>query len=415
MAKSLTPRSIDQMKPDPKKRREVPDPALSGLYLVVQPSGTKSWAVRYRHGSKPRKMTLGKWPVLSLADARLAASKALAEVEAGNDPGAAKIAAKSKHAADIDHNSFSALLDHFTNRHLSKLKTGMQNKAALDSWALPRWKDRDARTITRRDIMDLLDDIMDEGKETTANRVRVYLSKFFGYLVERDVVEVSPVLGIKPPAKERSRERVMSDDEIRWFWMACEKTGQPWGTLGKLLLLTGQRLGEAAGMTDAEIDDSTWHLSAVRTKNGRTHDVPLSGPALDVLEGMERVKSSAGYVHTTNGNTPVSGYFKGRNNIAEHMAEIATKERGDSVEIPRWTFHDLRRTAATGMARLGIPVVDIEAVLNHVSGARSGVAGIYNRHSYGEEKRRALEAWARFVLSLVEGKPANVVTMEVAR
>ena len=410
MAKALTPKSIDQLKPSD-KRREIPDPALSGLYLVVQPSGAKSWAVRYRHGNKPRKMTLGKWPIIGLKEARLAASEALAEVEVGNDPGAAKIAAKSERMVQIDRNSFPALLDQFTSRHLSKLRTGWQNRAALDAWALPRWKDRDVRTISRRDIIDLLDDIMDEGKETTANRVRAYLSKFFGYLVERDVIEVSPVLGVKPPAKERSRQRVLSEDEIRWFWKACDEVGQPWGPFGKHLLLSGQRVGEVVGMTDSEIDGDTWHLTSERTKNGREHDVPLSAPFLDVLAGIERVQGTAGYLHTTSGETPLSGYYKGRNNIAEHMEKIATEERGEPVEISHWTWHDLRRTAATGMARLGISVVAIEAVLNHVSGARAGVAGVYNRHGYADEKRAALEAWARFIHSTVEDGADNVVRL----
>ena len=410
MAKALTPRSIEQLKPS-EKRRELPDPALSGLYLVVQPSGAKSWAVRYRFGSKPRKLTLGKWPVVGLADARLAASEALAEVELGKDPGAIKVAQKAERAAQIDRNAFSAQFEQFASRHLSKLKTGWQNKAALETWALPRWNDRDVRTISRRDVIELLDDIMDEGKETTANRVRVYLSKFFGYLVERDVIEASPVLGIKPPAKEKSRERVLSDDEIRWFWQACENAGQPWGHLGKVLLLTGQRLSEVAEMTDAEIAGDIWHLSADRTKNGRAHDVPLSQATLDSLAAVERIKGPLGYVYTTNGQTSVSGFYKGRNNIAKHMKEVAESELGEPVEIRRWTWHDLRRTAATGMARLGIPVRVTEAVLNHVSGTGGGIVAVYQRHDYADEKRNALDAWARFVESIVDGDAQNVVRL----
>lgn len=388
---------------------EIPDPGLTGLYLVVQPSGAKSWAVRYRHAGKTRKMTLGKWPIIGLADARAAASHALEAVEYGRDPGREKSSARAERAANAELDSIETLVSTYAMRHLSNLRSGGTVKRELERHAVAAWKGRDIHSITKRDILNLLDSIVDSGRSTTANRLRAYLATFFSWCVERDVIQTSPIVGIKAPAKEVSRDRVLSDDEIRWFWMASERAGQPWGTVGKLLLLTGQRLGEVVGMTKAEIDGETWHLSADRTKNGRAHDVPLSDFAIEVLSDVKRIEGRAGYVITTTGDTPVSGYFKGRNTIADLMVQVAAKERGEPVEIPRWTFHDLRRTAATGMARLGIPVVDIEAVLNHVSGAKAGVAGIYNRHSYDGEKRRALDAWARFVCDMVEGKPSNVV------
>lgn len=412
MARALTTKAIENLKPDLTKRVELPDPGLTGLYLVVQPSGAKSWAVRYRHAGKPRKMTLGKWPVIGLADARAAASSALEAVEYGRDPGSEKLAAKAERASNAEQDSIESLMKAYGKRKLSNLRSGATVKRELERHAVAAWSGREIQTITKRDVLDLLDSIVDSGRLTTANRLRAYLGTFFNWCVERDVVLSSPMVGIKAPAKEVSRDRVLSDDEIRWFWLACENAGQPWGTLGKLLILTGQRLGEVVGMTDGEIDGGTWHLSAHRTKNGRANDVPLSSLALDVLTSIKRIEGSAGYVNTTTGDTPVSGYFKGRNTIAEHMAQIAAEELREPVEIPHWTFHDLRRTAATGMARLGIPVVDIEAVLNHVSGTKAGVAGIYNRHSYENEKRRALEAWARCIGDLAEGKPNNVVQLE---
>jgi integrase len=216
-------------------------------------------------------------------------------------------------------------------------------------------------------------------------------------------------------AKEKSRDRVLSDDEIRWFWRACDDLGFPWGPLGQTLLLTGQRLGEVVGLTDAEISGDTWHLAPDRTKNGRAHTVPLSEAASAVLAGVERIKSAPGYVFTTIGESPLSGYFKGRNRIAERMAEIASEEAGEPVEIQRWTFHDLRRTAATGLARLGIPVRVTEAVLNHVSGTAAGIVSVYQRHDYADEKRAALDAWARLVADLVEGRADNVIRIEEAR
>lgn len=168
-------------------------------------------------------------------------------------------------------------------------------------------------------------------------------------------------------------------------------------------------------MTDAEISGDVWNMAPERTKNGRAHAVPLSDAARRVLASVERVESRAGYIYTTTGQSPVSGYHKGRNHIAQRMAEIASEEAGEPVEIPHWTFHDLRRTAATGMARLGIPVRVTEAVLNHVSGTGGGIVAVYQRHDYADEKRAALDAWARLVADLVEGRADNVVQIEGAR
>ncbi|MCA3439243.1 MAG: integrase arm-type DNA-binding domain-containing protein [Rhodobacter sp.] len=417
MAKALTPKSIEAAKPDPDKRREVPDPALSGLYLVIQPSGVKSWALRYRHGGKPAKLTLGRWPLMTLAAARAAAADAIGAVEHGDNPAAEKRATKAaKLEAQLsDRDKIRTLIAQFDKRHLSGLKSGATVRRELDRFVASVWGDRDIHSITKRDVIDLLDGIADSGRVVTANRVRAYLCKFLNWAVERDILPLSPATGVKPVAKETSRDRVLSDDEIRWLWAACEAEGFPWGPLGKVLLLTGQRLGEVVRITDSEIDGDMWRLSAARTKNGRAHDVPLSDPARAVLAGAPRIKSDKTYIFTTTGSTPLSGFHKGRARLAGAMVQVAGKEFGEPVDIPHWTFHDLRRTAATGMARLGIAVRVTEAVLNHVSGTGGGIVAVYQRHDFADEKRAALEAWARFVLQLVEGTGGNVVQIAGAR
>jgi integrase len=408
---------VEAIKPDPNQRREIPDQALSGLYLVVQPSGAKSWALRYRYAGKPKKLTLGRWPVMGLADARAAASNAIETVDHGDDPGAAKKATKAARleAQLSERDKIKTLVEQFGARHLSTLKSGETVKRELNRHVVAIWGERNIQEITKRDVIDLLDVIADSGRVVTANRVRAYLGKFLNWAVERDILSVSPAMGVKPAAKEKSRDRVMTDAEIKLFWQACTIEGQPWGHLGKMLLLTGQRLGEVVNIIDREVSGDVWHLTADRTKNGRAHDVPLSEAARDVLGAVERVKGSAGYVFTTNGASALQGYHKGRNHIAKRMVEIASHEAGEVVEIPHWTFHDLRRTAATGMARLGIPVRVTEAVLNHVSGTGGGIVGVYQRHDYADEKCNALEAWARFVADLVEGAADNVVRIGEAR
>ncbi|WP_103173248.1 site-specific integrase [Paracoccus sp. SY] len=417
MAKALTTKSVENVKPDPAKRLELPDAALTGLYLVVQPSGAKSWALRYRHAGKPKKLTLGKWPVMGLADARAAASEAIEAVEHGCDPSAQKKATKAaKRNAELsERDKVKTLIDQFDKRHLSGLKSGDHARQFLIRFVIPAWGDRNIHDITRRDVLDLLDRIADSGRLTTANRVLAHVRKFFNWCVERDVIQTAATNGVKPVAREASRDRVLTDDEIRWLWQACTQLRQPWGPMGQMLLLTGQRLNEVARMTRGEVQADLWRLAASRTKNGRSHDVPLSRAAQDVLAGVERVENNAGYIFTTNARTPVSGFHKGREHIARQMEAFAAEERGEPVQIPKWGFHDLRRTAATGMARLGIPVRVTEAVLNHVSGTGGGIVAVYQRHDYADEKRAALEAWARFVLQLVEGKVDNIVSINEAK
>ena len=418
MTKAFTPKTIEAIKPDPAKRIEKPDPGLQGLYLVTQPSGAKSWALRYRFGGKPAKLTLGRWPLMGLADARAAASEAIEKIERGKNPSAEKKATKAARleAQLSDRDKIKTLIGQFDKRHLSNLKSGAVVRRELERHVVSQWGERDIQEIAKRDVIDLLDGIADSGRVVTANRVRAYLNKFLNWCVERDILPSNPAVGVKPVAKEVSRDRVLSDAEIRWFWKACEKLGQPWGPLGQMLLLTGQRLGEVAQMTDAEIDGTTWHLASDRTKNGRAHDVPLSDAACGVLAGVQRIKGPSGYIHSTTGKSPVSGFHKGRFHIAEQMEAVASEEAGERVEIPAWTFHDLRRTAATGMARLGIPVRVTEAVLNHVSGTGGGIVAVYQKYDFADEKRAALDAWGRHVLALVEGREAdNVVTLVEAR
>jgi integrase len=415
MVKALTTKSIEAAQPAD-VRREIPDPALSGLYLVVQTSGVKSWALRYRYAGKPKKLTLGRWPVMGLADARAAASNAIEAIAMGKDPSAAKKATKAAQleAQLTERDKVKTLVEEFGKRHLSTLKSGETVKRELYRHVVAVWGERDIRDIAKRDVIDLLDGIVDSGRVVTANRLRAYLKKFLSWCVERDILNVSPAMGVKPSAKEKSRDRVLTDDEIKLFWQACTIEGQPWGHLGKMLLLTGQRLGEVVKITDSEVRGDLWHLTNDRTKNGRAHDVPLSDAAREVLGAVERIKSDAGYVFTTTGENPLQGYHKGRNHIARRMAEIASGEIGTRVEIPHWTFHDLRRTAATGMARLGIPVRVTEAVLNHVSGTGGGIVAVYQRHDYADEKRSALNVWAQHVERFASGKKQAVTPFQPA-
>lgn len=414
MARALTAKAVEALKADPEKRIEVPDPALSGLYLVVQPSGSKSWALRYRFGGKPAKLTLGRWPVMGVADARAAATEALDTLDHGRNPAGEK-KAREEAAAQTNRDTVAAVIELFLRRHASHNRRGDDVAAMFKREIMKKWGEREIQSIGKRDVIEVLDAIVDRGSPVTANRLRAHLNTLFNWAKGRDIVQANPLDGIKPPAPEKPRDRVLTDDEIRLFWNACDGLAYPFGPLYRILLLTGQRLREVAEMTWREVDGNTWTLPADRSKNGDEHVIPLSPEVMAILEGLPRIGR---YAFTTTGETPVSGFTRAKERLDKLMDEAVNKdlpEGAEPVKIPPFTIHDLRRTAATGMAGLRFPPHVVEAVLNHRSGTRRGVAGVYNRFDYADEKRAALDAWARRVAALIEGEAGNVVRIERAR
>jgi integrase len=375
---------------------------MPGLYLVLQPSGARSWAVRYRSAGRPRKHTIGSYPAIDLKGARDLAGKALRAAAEGRDPGGEKA---SERAAGLD--TVEAIANQFIKRHCApknRPSTATGTERLLRQYVLPRWGGRLARDITRRDAIDLLDRIVDDGKPIRANRVLAAARKMFNWCVERDVLQATPFVGVKPPSKERPRDRALKDSELRAVWMAADRLGGPFGALVKLLILTGQRRDEVARMEWSEINLKTrlWALPPERVKNGRPHEVPLSAPAIAVLKALPRIGDR--FVLTTNGEAPSSGYGKGKRRLDALLP----------ADMPGWVLHDARRTVASGMARLGINLPTIEKSLNHISGSFSGVVGVYQKHSFADEKRAAFDAWGAFVADLVSDHPRrNVVRLPV--
>lgn len=403
MAKATTAIGVKAAKGSA-KRREEPDSGkgcVSGLYLVVQPSGAKSWAFRYRFDGKPRKLTLVEakdFDGTSLADVRAKAREKLAEVEQGRDPAGEKRDAESaKDAASAT--TVAALVEQYDREHLSTIRSGASVRRYLDRFAVVEWRARDVQSITDQDVRKLLSKAT--GTPILRNRLHSYLRHWFNWCVDPyGALGASPMVTIKRPQKrEESKDRVLSDEEIRWLWKACDKVGEPWGPLARVLLLTGQRLNEVAQMTDAEIGGALWMLPASRAKNGRASHVPLSPEVLAILATKVRVENPPGFIFCTNGRTPIQGFHKGRAALHDALNDFA-REAG-KPPVPHWTFHDLRRTAATGLARLAVPLRVTEAILNHVSGTGGGIVGVYQRHDYADEKREALSAWGAFVADLV--------------
>ena len=400
MAKALTARTVSALKGDD-KRREIPDGGLSGLFLVIQPSGSKSWAVRYRAGPRTRKLTLGSYPTIMLADARRLAREALMAVTEGRDPASEKGSRREHH----ERNTVQTLVEEFLRRHASKNRTAAEVERIFKRDVLPFWGKLQVDDITRRDVIELVEGIVDRGAPIQANRVLANVRKFFNWCVERDIIDVAPTLGVRPPGKVVRRDRVLSSDELRWFWAATEELGWAFGPIYRLLLLTATRRTEVAAMTWDEISGDKWTIPAHRAKNGRSLTLKLAHPALAILEDLPRMGA---YVFTTTGNTHVSGYSKTHQRLCTLMLQAARRDDPDA-EIPNWTLHDLRRTAATGMARLGVPLPVVERVLNHVSGSFGGIVGVYQHHAYEAEMADALERWAASISRLVSG--GNVIPL----
>ena len=398
----LTTRTVETIKPRP-TRQEIPDQLMAGLYLVVQPSGAKGWAVRYRHAGTPRKHTLGAYPAIDLKTARHLASKALRTVAEGRDPGREKI---QQRAAKPD--TVETVARQFIERHCNRTnrsRTARETQRLLDLHVLPRWRTRLLREITRRDVLDLLDRVVDSGKPIAANRTFSAVRKMFNWAVARDIVVTSPCAGVKPPTAERSRDRVLADSELRNVWHAADKIGGPFGALVQLLIVTGQRRDEVAQArwSEIDLDGRMWTLARERVKTGNPHEVPLSKPAIAILQTLPRIGGN--YVLTTTGDAPSSNYAKNKRRLDALLPD----------DMPPWRLHDLRRSAASGMARLGVNLPVIEKVLNHSSGSFAGIVGVYQKHTFSDEKRKALEAWANHVVAVVADNPTKVVSLRGPR
>jgi integrase len=376
MAK-LTAKSVEAWRPD-EVRREIPDAYLTGLYLIVQPSGRKSWAVRYWRSGRSHKHTLGPYPLFGLKAAREAGGKALRAVAEGHDPAIAK---RQQTAGSIDF-----IVSQFIERHAKRNYRPRPLKEAerlLRLYVSAKWRGRKASEIGRADVRAMLDGIP---APIVANRVHSITRKLFNWAVENDLIAVSPVIGIRKPHPETPRDRVLSDAELRSVWNAADTIGYPLGSIIQLLILTGQRRGEVSGMLWPELGGELWALPRERTKNKRRHEVPLSRQAMAIIGGLPRIGDK--YVFTVNGSAPFHGF-----NVKERLSQLAG--------VDAWTVHDLRRTVASGMARLGISLAVIEKILNHVSGSFAGIVGVYQRHEFAEEKRAALQQWADHVERLV--------------
>ncbi|WP_127076035.1 tyrosine-type recombinase/integrase [Rhodomicrobium lacus] len=418
MAIKLTATAITALKPKD-KAYELSD-VESGLRIVVRPSGSKSFVVRYRFGKRFGKVTLGPCSDLSLTEARERARNAMKLVRQGVEPAEQKKAERATRLAAMEERRASAnlienVVDAYVQRHVRKLKSGAEVERTLRQHVVKAWGGRRIESVTRRDILRLTDPLMERGHAATANQVFAKARALFSWALARDLpgYEHSPFEKLRPPSPRSSRERVLSDDELGAVLAASSALGTPWREFVRLLIYTGARRNEVASapwveFTGLDTADPRWEIPGERTKNGRPLLLPLPRDAAKMLADMPRI-GEHGLAFTVTGGTPLVAFSDAKERLDAAMLAIARKEAAELGEdpekiqaLPRWTWHDLRRSTATGMAGLGVQPHVIEAVLNHVSGAKAGVAGIYNRHAYFAEKKAALALWAKHVAE-VEG------------
>lgn len=388
------------------------DNEIKGFGLKLTPSGGRTYIFQYRMGgraSKVQRHTIGAHGAWTPDQARKEAKRLSHIVDRGEDPGFIK---REKRHAAIDL-AFSAYAERFIAEYLASEWKGGHELAAglLRREAMPVLKDRPLTEIRRSDISTIMDRMAD--RPASRRNAFAALRRLLRWAVSRGDLPQSPMSEMEPPPAPVSRDRVLDDVELTVVWHAANKLGYPFSSFVRLLILTGQRREEVAGMTWAEVKraDGRWTIPAQRSKNGIAHDVPLSAQVIEILgaiskqQGNKRdVWPSSGYIITASGDKPARGFSVAKtrlNRFCTQMIKQLELTEFDKGELPSWRFHDLRRTCATGLQRLGVRFEVTEAVLNHLSGTRSGIAGVYQRHTWSEEKHAALTAWSSHVTSAV--------------
>jgi len=375
------------------------DDDITGFGLRLREGGSRTWIYQYRIGSKQRRMVLGSAASVPLRLARENAGKLEAKVKLGGDPAMDREAARRE--AD---NTFGPLVEQYLEDRKSEWRprSEAEIRRHLTKHAKPLHK-MPISAIGQRNIAGLLGELAKDAGNVTANRVRASLCAFFGWLIREGVrLPEGNVASYTNKREEKSRERVLTNAELKTIWKGC--LDDDYAAVLKLLMLTGQRANEIAELRWDEVHDEQIVLPAERTKNSRPHIVPLSESAKAILSNFS--PGDRKYVFGRD-DSGFQGWSKAKEKIDARIAEAAKP-------LAHWTVHDLRRTVATQMAELGVQPHIVEAVLNHVSGHKSGVAGIYNRATYDKEKREALNLWAEHLLAIIEGRKATVVSMRRA-
>lgn len=393
----LTTKAIQALKPE-SRRQEIKDDGCRGLYLIVQPTGARSWAVRYHLDGRVRKATVGSYPHMGLADARLAANRIFDQLAAGVDPLAA-----ARQAAEEARRARAQTVGIIAERYLADARSRVKARtfANINSsirLVVAAWRDRPIGTLQRRDICELVDKVKLERGPSSAVNLQSWVRCLFGWAVDRGELQASPAAGMRAPAPLKQRQRVLTDDELRAVWSACDAYRHPFSALVQLLLLTGCRRNELADLAWSELDlaQKVIIIPPGRTKTGRAQLVPLSEQALAIISALPQTDDC--FVLSVTAGKPLCGF---------NQMKKALEKKIDPALDP-WTLHDLRRTCRTGLSRLKVPEHIAERCLGH---AVRGIERTYNVHDYQDEKAAALTAWGGFVDEVVSGQRGRVIAL----
>jgi integrase len=393
----FTQRRIEELAcPPDRKDVLVFDDEQRGLGVRVTAGGGKSYLAQYSFAGAKRRVPLGSCSAIALADARLAARRIVGEIAAGKDPAAERKAAALE--ARRDALTLDGLIEQWAKLHLAS-KRANYSTAAISALrrSFAKRLDAPAGDLDRAAVVRVLDDLAKAGRKAMAGATARYGSALYGWAIRRGTLSANPFQHV-PVAPTGQRDRVLSADEIRRVFAATEGPGA-FNAIVRALLLTGQRREEVSGLAWAEIDEdlSGWTLPAVRAKNDKPHFIPLSAQVQALLRAQPRLNGASLVFPGEQG--VFSGWSKAKARLDQRSGVVG------------WTLHDLRRTMATGLQRLGVRLEVTEALLNHVSGSRAGIVGVYQRHSWADEKRAALDAWGAHVAGIVEKRaPASNVT-----
>ncbi|MFI0415138.1 MAG: tyrosine-type recombinase/integrase [Candidatus Thiodiazotropha sp.] len=411
----FTDRKIKNLKPK-QERYEIWEG--NGLGVRVTPKGVKSWVFMYRYQGKARRMTLGRYPKMTVAEAHSEHGKALVSLEKGIDPSEVEV---EKRRQDRRAPTVKLLVDEYIEKWAKPRKRSWEkDQSTLDRDVVTEWGRRKAKEITRRDVVILLDKIVERGAPIQANRTLAVIRKMFNFAVSRDIVPSNPCLQVKAPAPEKQRDRVLSTEEIKILWDALDRVGQKSEGEGKEVsmskgtalalqfqLLTGQRKGEVATAEwdEIDLDGKLWTIPAEKSKNKLPHRVPLSPQAVSLLELVKKESKESIWLFP-------SPRGKGKRHILETAIDHAARLNQEAIGIDHWVPHDLRRTSASMMTSIGISRLVVSRILNHVE---SGITAVYDRHSYDNEKRKALEAWSRKLGSILSAETdhENVIDLRL--
>jgi integrase len=384
--KNLTHAVVAALKSPPSGQLDYWDTRKPGFGIRVSLGGAKTWLLMYYQSGQKKRLTLGRFPAVSVADARAEATRKLGEIAKGEDPAADRARAKA------DPN-FGELAELYLERHArikKRPRSVAEDEYMLKADLLPAWKDRKLPAIGRRDVIALLDKIVARDAPIHANRVRALISTMFNFAIGRDLIEYNPAHKVPRPAPERSRDRRLSDDEVRRLWTALEAEAFKVQVAYKLALLTAARKSEILGLawSELDLDRGWWTLPASRSKNDEEHRIPLAPSAVALLRQIEADEKSP-FVFT--------GGRLGRPVANPQKWIVRIRERAD---LKDFRFHDLRRTAASGMTAIGVPRLVVSKLLNHAEG---GVTKVYDRNSYDKEKMAAMRKWDRHLTRMLTG------------